>query len=98
MYLSARTLKLHYSKALHIFITEFFKNNLHYENRLVLCILRSKGSWKLFWTQSIQNIKPCLTKSIGLFWFEHLLSIDSKYFSFEGYTCKSTLFVQLITI
>lgn len=53
MYLSARTLKLHYSKTLHIFITEFFKNNLHYENRLVLCILRNIGSWKLFWTQSI---------------------------------------------
>lgn len=53
MYLSARTLKLHYSKTLHIFITEFLKNNLHYENRLVLCILRNIGSWKLFWTQSI---------------------------------------------
>lgn len=61
MDLSARTLKLHYSKTLHIFITEFFKNNLHYENRLILCILRSIVSWKLFDTKHLKH-KTLLNK------------------------------------
>lgn len=42
--------------------------------------------------------KTLLNKSISLFWCEHLFSIDSKYFSFEGYTCKSTLSVNLSVI
>lgn len=39
--------------------------------------------------------KTLCNKSISIFWCEHLFSIDSKYFSFEGYTCKSTLSVNL---
>lgn len=39
--------------------------------------------------------KTLLNKSISIFWCEHLFSIDSEYFSYESYTCKSTLSVNL---
>ena len=84
-----------------------FEENLYCENLLVFlsfffffnCILGSMDYWKLSRTHKVFKTQTLLNQSFGLFWCDHLFTIDWKYFfSFEAYGCKSILLVQFITI
>lgn len=90
----ARTLILNYGNTtLNVFVTELLETkNLSCENTLVFIAFRDYGLLEILQNTEVFKHKTLLNKSITVCFG------DPKYFSFEGYSCKSPLLVQFFTI
>lgn len=78
-----------------------FEKNLYCDYILVFhCISGSMDYWKLFRTHKYLKHKTLLNKSITIYFGVTVYSLQTQNisFSFEGYSCKSILLVQFITI